>query len=491
MKIKNLAIFAIMAMAALASCKKPSVDPTPKPDPDPDPDPTPVVVVEDVFFSAENGDYCFYVGASDAKKAVVSVVRAEAKEAASFGIKVNSASEGVVVPESVSFKANENTATLEIAIPESAQVGEVYDFDISLKGENVNPSASSELGTLRCEGSVYLYRAVTLASRFGKTDESIFAYFGYFRQNVWILDSKTVILKSFMGSDHDVTIRADENANIISITSNQYDLYTMDDGYGGTAYWFCHPIEGSEDWFYDTFYPKGNEQREIYGFALDDSAGYGLLQFNDAGQLRLRLFSYEAQLYSEVDAFDKSFYWQYMYLWEYDDAAMAEFDFETYPELSKYPEAEEITDSEGPVLEFYLGGVRLDDQKATLVNNEDGSVSYVVDNLWWSDCTVTFTVTDGVLSLAAVDNSGDEPVDALYTSGYYTDFYSSDYIWFWPWNSDYYQGFTKLTYYNDASYCTFDTEAGEGSLYVYWNFWAGEDYTLGSDQDDYLDIYVK
>lgn len=494
MKTKNLALLAMLAMAAFVSCgepekeqpDEPSVDPSGEKEPE-----KPAIVVADVFFSAENGDYCYYAAPGKASEIELALVRSGNTAADTYTIKVMSASEGLTIPESVKFDEGQDKATIKITTPADGTAPCSYDFDLKLTGDNVNASASSEAGTLRCEGSVYVYKSVILASRFGTSEDTVFQYFGNFKQEAWILDAKTVILKKFLGSENDLTVKADDNNNVISIASSAYDLYTLDDGYGGTAYYFWHATDADGNGEYEWFYPKGDDRRYIYGLAIDIADGYDLLRYNDAGQLRLRLFGYQLDIYSEQDGVDKTLYWPYLYMYEYTDEEMAEIDFASYPELSTYPEAKEITESEKTVLEFYLGDVRLDDQEADLITNEDGSVSYVVENLWWSDCKVTFTAKEGVLTIAAIDKSGEEPVEALYESGNYTYFYSSNYIYFWPWSSDYYQGFTTFSYYNDPYYCTFDDAEAHGSLYTFWNFWSGENYDLGSDQEGYFDVYVK
>jgi len=273
MKIKNLAIVAMMAMLAGAAV---SCDKTPAEEP---------IVPSNVFFSAENGDYCFYVGSQDAKEVKVLVIREDTEKAAEYEIKVNSASEGVVIPETVAFKAGEAQAELVIEVPATAKTGDEYAFDLSLTGANVNKEAVSENGTLRCEGSIYLYQLLNFRARFGSsTSKPEFKVFGYFKQTGWKLNDKKVIVKDFLRSGHDLTITVGDGVDassasypevtkypVISLALSDYEMLVESVDGEGDYYWNCDKSEN-----YTTYFPREDTQRNIYWMSMnvDKSTSY-------------------------------------------------------------------------------------------------------------------------------------------------------------------------------------------------------------------------
>lgn len=90
-----------------------------------------------------NGDYCYYIGASGAAEAELSVIRSNSTIAAEYAIKVVSADKGVTIPESVKFAEGQTSSTLTITAPAGSAPGTVLSFEIMFTGENVNPSANN------------------------------------------------------------------------------------------------------------------------------------------------------------------------------------------------------------------------------------------------------------------------------------------------------------------------------------------------------------
>ena len=97
------------------------------------------VVVADIFFStADNGDYCWYVGEGQTGEATLSIFRANSTAADEYEIKVLSKSEGLEIPSSVSFAAGQTTASITIKTPSTASLGDILSFELQFVGDNVN-----------------------------------------------------------------------------------------------------------------------------------------------------------------------------------------------------------------------------------------------------------------------------------------------------------------------------------------------------------------
>lgn len=487
MKLTRYAVYAAMslAMVAFASCKKDN------PDNGKDPEPDPVVPVE-IYFSAENGDYCFYAAPGTSAEVEVQLVRLDAAKADSYSIKVNSASNGITIPETVSFGAGQETATLKITTPATAQALDKFDFDISLTGENVKTSASSDQGTIRCEGTVYVYEERTAVGSFDNGATS-HMYMGYFKQTVWRLADNKMILKNFLGSGNDLSFKyADEwtpwygySIDAVDYTGTDY-IYPLDDSENPGSYslYFYHEID-KENGEYEEFKPKG-DQRYIYGLGIYLGNAYSAY-FKDDTNDYLFFTCPVVNIYGESECIDKGYTWlYYLYFNFVDESKLSNYDFEGFPEIkiSEYPEAKtDVTAGDGEKVlnfKFYYGEFDMDSQVAK-VETVDGGTKYTIEDLWYSKASVSFTMnSDGSVTVdggskAYLDEDG---------KYYFYDLTGDAWDNFW-WYSDYDRCVTSLYLTNpgDAYYNYW----GDGYAYIAISY----QYYNGSDYSEAATDYIK
>jgi len=479
MKLFRFAAFAAMAfsMLMLASCNEKNDKPE-------------VIIPVEVYFSADNGSYCYYVAPGASTNVEIKLVRPEATTAETFAIKVNGASNGMSIPESVSFAVGQTEATLTIATP-SGNALDKYDFDISLTGENVLTSASSEIGTLRCEGTVYVYEEVTAVGSFGG---SAFDYLGYFKQKVWRLADNKMIFKGLLGSDEDLSFTYSStfgdygySIDAVEFSNKDYECKWDDEEYSpGSSYYYFYKAIDDENGEYHSFAPKG-DQRYIdqLGFYLGNC--YSSYYKTDSSDYVFFTCHY-VNFTGESEGIDKGFSWlYYLYFTFVSEEKLANYDFVSFPELtvSQYPEANtDVEAGEGEAvlnLSFYYEGINMDSQVAK-VEAVEGGTKYTVSDLWYSGATVSFTVNnDGTISVDAGDD-GYLDADGNY---YFYNTTANDYLYFY-WGSDYDKCISSLTIIDPSNseynYC------GEGYAYlnVSLSFWNGSDWS--ETIYDYLSI---
>jgi len=490
----------MMAMAAFVACEEPTPD-TPNKGDDPTPTPggddTPSVVVANVFFSASNGEYCYYAAPGQATEVELALVREGNDAADTYTIKVMSASEGLSIPESVSFAAGASEATIKISTPADGKALDTYDFDLKLIGDNVNASASSELGTIRCEGTVYIYEEIVSIGQLDNKDTNNFNYLGYFKQTVWRLAENKFIFKDFMGGGADLAITyGDDNSSgygydIISHSYSdpdyQYDYAYTEDGYNLTYLYFWNN-DGSENGIYKEFKPKG-DQRYITALSLcfgDNYSSYYLTEKSDY----IYFTVVDMSIYGESEEIDKSLSWVY-YLKFYLNRNADEYDTVTFPEIvvSDYPEA--VTNPECPEgstvigMYMYYDQIQLDSQVARFVD-VDGGMDIIIDNLWQSNIGMTIHTKTGseAITVEVTNGAGyyDETDNAFY-------FYGTEWDYFYPWYNDYYACLSSLSIdkYNDDYYNYYS--ATDKCIYLSVTYQLYLNNAWSDYSSDYLEIY--
>lgn len=439
-----------MACAALtlASCEDlidPEEDPIENTEDDPstpdepgtdDPTPvTPEIVVADVLFSVDNGEYCFYASeADDTKTATLKVIRSNSEIADSYAIKVNDASEGLEIPETVEFEAGQTEATITIVGPATGKALDKYDFDLSLTGDNVNTSVSSTAGTLRCEGTIYVYEEVTAVGFFGG---SAYYYLGDFPQTVWRMADNKMILKNFLGSENDLAFTYakeheygedgtdyGQSIDALEYSAENY-VYITDSDYdkGSTCFYFYDYDANKYEWFY----PKG-EQRYLYGLGLYLGNNYSAYVKTDDYDY-LYFYAFEADFYGESEGIQKEMEWQSLY---FNFVDPSNYDFESFPVFPDYPESGDVTPEAGsvPLYCYLIDGsgeyIYFDDQVGTVSTDSDGNKVLTISNFLNSTETVTITQT----------SAEDEEIEFEFEGGVVNGDWLYVSKWYYPWSKD-------------------------------------------------------
>lgn len=471
MKTKLLYIFAAMAVSAFAAA---SCENNTTPDDDGG-------VVADVFFSSvENGDYCYYVGEGKQGEAILSVFRQGATDAAKYEIKVLSAAQGVEVPKYVEFAAGDAVSTLVVKAPTTASTGDVLSFELMFTGKNVNSSANSDAGTVRCEGTFYYYQELVGLAEFGPYDSSsdngIFDYLGNMKQVVWKLDDQNWLFKNFLGSEYDLKVILNANG-LVQTYSYGYDLYAQLDSDGGTTYYFYN--EGVEDFadneYYECFYPKG-DKRYIYGLRIyADPANYYSyhMEASDSYPEYFGICCPVICFYGEDEGIDKTFQdWSMLFITFFSPEEMAKKDFESFPEVAtvEYPESiysEDMKDGLYPV-QFYFAneGIYADTQYASLEGE-----SFVIDDFMQSGLKVKITPSGFVFTVTTTDAEGNVVSSSTPDSSGYLDLSGENYLY--PWENGEADGWCiyGLYMYGGAGYSNWDAEKKEAYFYGSYNIW--------------------
>lgn len=472
----------IAAVLCLNSCEKPTPD---------DGGDEVEVEVADVFFSSENGDYCYYVTPDGSTEAVIKVFRENATEEAEYAIKVISADNGIEIPSSVKFVRGANTSSLSVKAPSSGKVGDIFSFEIMFTGNNVNPSANSSEGTLRCEGSFYFYEVLNTAACFqpwGETGD-IFYYMGYMKQTIWKLDAKTYIFKDFLGNKHDLKVITADNGIITQFVYDYYDLYLdkVDGDNGSYLYFYNEDIEEfAEENYNELFAPKGDarsfSELSVY---TDPSQAYSMY-VKDGNYFYFAVPT--VTFYVEDGDRSKEYNWQYLCFYIQSEDKLAEKDFVGFPDIPEasagpeFPEADSNSGAqEGSIaMNFYLNAeeVYLDTQYADLV---DGN--YVIKNFMWSDCTLTLKPAGSSFTIEVTDAEGNL-VSGSVKEGY--RYLGMEYIY--PWAKDYNWCIYGLQMY-DEGYCTWDAEAKEAYFYGSYTVYDGTNGGWLETSADYISIY--
>lgn len=448
----------------------------------------PETELADVFFSSQNGDYCYYVGSGEDATAELIVVRENATKADEYAIKVISADEGVTIPQSASFAEGETRTSISVTGPTDAQSGTIYSFEIMFTGDNVNPSANSTAGTTRCEGSFYFYQEMTAAACFlpwsGTGD--VYNYMGDIKQTIWKLDEYNYIFKNFLGSKYDMKVILNSANNYIQTISYGYDFYTASDEEGGVEYYFYN--ESVEDFadndYWEEFAPKG-DSRVISGITLFLSSAGAYSAFNPS----VPYFYFACpQVYFYVSESDTDYSftnWQYLCFFLYSDEELAKCNFEGFPELaeSPYPEpvySEEEKDGKVPV-QFYLDneGIYLDTQYASVTDK-----GYLIEDFMMSDMNLCIIPNGSSFSFEVTDAEGNV-VSNTVNGGY--RYLGMDYIY--PWSVNDYWCIYQLSVYDDSEYCVWDEANREAYFYASYNIYDGDQASWLGDEDGYIYIY--
>ena len=142
-------------------------------------------------------------------------------------VKVLSASEGVVVPDKVTFADGENTTILTIRVPETATTGDRFLYELQLEGDEVDPYSVLD-GTSYFKGliSFALQRRAQLCVS-GFTTGKL----GWWGEDVYEIETGNYIIENFCRSGLGLRLVVDsENNVIVSAYGFVPYLYTADYG---------------------------------------------------------------------------------------------------------------------------------------------------------------------------------------------------------------------------------------------------------------------
>ncbi|MGN0194965.1 MAG: hypothetical protein ACI4AE_00725 [Candidatus Cryptobacteroides sp.] len=489
MKTSKLLAFAasFAAMVCLNSCSKESNDDSGNGN---NKEPETGVAVADVFFSAENGDYCYYVTPDGSAEAVLTIIRDKVTDEAEYAIKVVSADEGIEVPSSVKFANGATSSSITVKAPASGKVGDVYSFELMLTGDNVNSSANSTAGTLRCEGSFYFYEELRGIACFKPWSEGgdIADYMGYIAQTVWKVDTKTLIFKDFLGNGHDLKVIVDESGSITQLVYDYYDLYLdkVEGDDGNYLYFYSDKVaEFADDGYNERFAPKG-DARTVSGLSFYVNGTYSMYKEGDSKYLYIAVPT--VSFYVKDGERTKDYNWQYFCFYALSDEDLAKYDTVGFPELPEtadvvYPEAtigEEEVDGLVPV-QFLLcaENVYLDTQYAQVV---DGN--FYFENFMWSDCNLTIKPDGNTFYVEVTDKDGNV-VSGTVTDGY--EYLGMEYLW--PWESNYVWVIRNLYRYDAAENTTWDAEAREAYFWGSYTIYDGTSASWLAPSTGYVGIF--
>ncbi len=449
--------------------------------------------VADVFFSVENGDYCWYVAPGETAEAELVIIRHNASDEAEYAVKVLSADEGISVPATVSFAKDQTTATLVVSGPALSDVPASLSFELQFTGENVNASANSVEGTLRCEGTFYYYKLMNAAACFlpDSNGGDIFNYMGDIRQTVWRLSSSDFLFKNFLGSDYDLKVVIDPSTGYVQRLVGGYDLLESVDEWSGTTYTFYNEgvADFEENYYYEEFLPKG-DARSIYTLSLYCTGGYSaFVEASGTSSAQLYFTVPKVSFYIYDADYAKDFTWQYLNFFFYTDEQLANCGFDTFPEvdIQSYPEStivDETTDGTIPV-QVYLENeaIDLDTQYGTMT---DSSTLYI-PNFMLSDCSLELIFGTSSFDMIARDNTTNAVIadTRQASSDYYIDLI--EYVYPWTVNQNWCMyGFSA---YNDPSYRFWYPSSNLATFYGSYLIYDGDKGSWLAAQSGYIDIY--
>lgn len=250
------AVFAAFTALAFA-CNSPEVDPTPTPTPKPDDggDKTPEVKIEcqQVYFAPDNTT--FLLAEDGTNSITVKVMRNKADAAITVPINANK-KEGLTVPSSVEFAASSKEASFDITWDADAPAPSIFEAELELTGDHVD-SFLQGVETIYAVQVVKpeVIRAKAFLQNASYTTKS---QYGVWEQQVLRISDTHYILKNFLKSDFDVTVKGvlyDEKNDLWHLSVDSPVGYNdYDDEYGDYTWYFT---DENDEWL--KFYPFGED----------------------------------------------------------------------------------------------------------------------------------------------------------------------------------------------------------------------------------------
>lgn len=177
---------------------------------------------QQVHFSGENPSIAF----ASADGFDVIVKRTITTGNLTVPVKVISASEGVIIPPSVTFNDGSDEAYLNIQVPATATTGDSFNFELKLEGDEVDPYAD-------LDGTSY-YKGFISFAKHRRAQVYISGYdrvLGRWAEDLYDLGGGTFLINDFMRSSVNLLLTVDkDNYVVVSPYNCSPYLYTADYG---------------------------------------------------------------------------------------------------------------------------------------------------------------------------------------------------------------------------------------------------------------------
>lgn len=280
-----------------------------------------VLACQQVYFPVGKSDLIIL---KDDEKEVEIEVRRNKSDAAITVPVTSKVSEGVKVPESVSFAANEKSTMLKVSIPAASELPAAFNIELELGGVHVDPFLDGVETVYAAQVARPLVtKAKTWIATYGS---DLSSKYGQWYTDVTVVSDNLILFPNFWNSG--ITVKAsglgkDSSDNTMLEFTADYGYHEADSEYAGCHSWWLYD-DASSSWA--SLYPHGADAWfKIYGmdFYYNDAASSDLWAWYDAAN------SYITFTASTVYYSDKSNaeYWQYICMsWDEDQVA----DFEPY-----------------------------------------------------------------------------------------------------------------------------------------------------------------
>lgn len=244
---------------------------------------------QEVRFDESNETMSMLIAADAQRSVTYTLSRNNTNGALTVPVKVVSATQGLVIPETVNFEDGSETATFVVQAPQEVEEGTAYDFDVELQGESINPYTE---GATRYSATIAFPRKRWARMWFtGMVDD-----IGYFLQEFYDLGNGSMCASNFMQSGTDVWVRYDVSAtSAVECDVATSPSYVEDDSDNpGCYYVYCwdENKQGDENDGYTQFYPHGENAKitlkQLVFYVSKD--GYQACIYNPASQSGWFLF---------------------------------------------------------------------------------------------------------------------------------------------------------------------------------------------------------
>ena len=177
-------------------------------------------------------------------------------------VKVIAKSEGLEIPTEVTFSAGDSLASYVIKAPQSAKFGEIYQYEIRLEGDNIDPYKQLDGGAL-FSGQVNFPKSTTATFWFANGSKGG-TLFDTWTETLMDLGNNCFYIKDFMHSGENLSITTSSTGTM----SFKSDAWTpacirADNSEAGCYYYYFQKLHGGSLSSY-ALYPKGNDSTTPY-----------------------------------------------------------------------------------------------------------------------------------------------------------------------------------------------------------------------------------
>lgn len=243
---------------AFTACGDDPVEPTPTPTPDPKEEIA--TDIQGAHFDETNETLTVLDATGEVRTVTYTLTREKTEGKILVGVETISATQGISIPDIITFEAGSATANFVVTAPAEVEAGSVYEFEVSLK----NADQYAETGATRFSATIAFPKKQYARMWFSSlTDE-----YGYFLNDVYDLGNGKILFPDFMHSGTTVTLLTDASAtgqHEVDVTTTP-SLKADDENYPGTGdyYLYCwqeDPADPEADGTWTQFYPHGKDAR--------------------------------------------------------------------------------------------------------------------------------------------------------------------------------------------------------------------------------------